>query len=144
MEGKVVALTGGASGIALATAKILASRGAKISIADVSEQNLESAKDAIKAASPNGEEVLTAKVDVRNIGEVEDWIKKTVDKLGKLDGAANLAGVAGNMTGTYTLANENEDNWDRVIGINLTVRSQGRLLCANGTADKTFRESCTP
>jgi NAD(P)-dependent dehydrogenase (short-subunit alcohol dehydrogenase family) len=128
MEGKVIAITGGASGIALATAKILASRGAKISIADISEQNLEKAKESIKEASPKSEEVLTTKADVRNIGEIESWIKKTVEKFGKLDGAANLAGIPGNMTGSFNLANEDEDNWDRVIGINLTVRLRTCVL----------------
>lgn len=122
MDGKVIAITGGASGIGLATAKILASRGAKISIADVSEANLEKGQKAIKEASKNSDEVLATKADVRKIGEMESWIKKTVDKFGKLDGAANLAGVPGDMTGRFTLANEDEENWDKVIGINLTVR----------------------
>jgi NAD(P)-dependent dehydrogenase (short-subunit alcohol dehydrogenase family) len=122
MEGKVVAITGGASGIGLATAKILASRGAKISIADISEPNLERAQASIKEASKNSDEVLTTKADVRKIGEIEAWIKKTVEQFGKLDGAANLAGIPGDMRGTFNLASEDEDNWDRVIGINLTVR----------------------
>ncbi len=130
MEGKIIAITGGASGIALATAKILASRGAKISIADISEQNLEKAAESIKEASSNSEEVLTTKADVRNIGEIESWIKKTVEKFGKLDGAANLAGITGDMRGTFDLANEDEDNWDKVIGINLTVRLKYDLLTA--------------
>lgn len=122
VEGKVIAITGGASGIALATAKVLASRGAKLSIADVNEEGLAKAAQEIKEASPKSEEVLTAKVDVRKINEVESWIKKTVEKFGKLDGAANLAGIVGNMTGSFDLSNEDEDNWDLVIGVNLTVR----------------------
>jgi NAD(P)-dependent dehydrogenase (short-subunit alcohol dehydrogenase family) len=122
MEGKVIAITGGASGIALASAKILASRGAKISIADVSAENLEKAKHSIKEASPKSEEVMTTQLDVRNIDEVESWIKKTVEEFGKLDGAANLAGITGKMDGSFDLASENEDNWNLVIGVNLTVR----------------------
>ena len=137
MEGKVIAITGGASGIGLATAKILASRGAKISIADVSEENLEKARELIKEASPKSEEVLATKADVRNIGEIESWIKKTVEKFGKLDGGANLAGITGDMRGTFNLANEDEDNWDKVIGINLTVRLEKYLLAVVTKASLT-------
>ena len=128
VDGKVIAITGGASGIALATARILASRGAKISIADVNEGNLEKAKQAIKEASSKSEEVMTTKLDVRNINEVESWIKKTVEKFGKLDGAANLAGIVGDMTGSFDLSNEDEDNWNLVIGVNLTVGLKAHFI----------------
>ena len=122
MEGKVIAITGGASGIGLATAKILAQQGAKLSIADVSEKNLENAKKAIvEASAQSGEEPLTSKVDVRELSQVQDWLQKTVDKYGKLDGAVNLAGVIGENYGTYSIDQEDEDSWDFIIGVNLTV-----------------------
>ena len=114
LEGKVIAITGGASGIGLATAKIVASRGAKVSVCDLSAENLAKAKESI------GEDVLTCKVDVRNLKECRDWLKQTVDKFGRLDGAANLAGVSGSKTGC-TLDEEDEEMWDLVIGVNLTV-----------------------
>ena len=123
MEDKVVAITGGASGIGLATAKVLASRGAKLSLADVSESNLEKAKTTIKEAAPDSGDVLTFKLDVRNISEVQDWIKQTVDKFGKLDGAANMAGISGARYGLTTIEDEDEEQWDIILGINLTVRS---------------------
>ena len=123
VKDKVIAITGGASGIGLATAKILASRGAKLSIADVSEPNLEKAKTTIKEAAPDSGDVLIRKVDVRNFSEVHEWIKETVDKFGKLDGAANIAGTVGTNYSGYTLADEDKDQWDLIIGVNLTVES---------------------
>lgn len=114
MEGKVIAITGGASGIGLATAKILAARGAKISICDVSEENLAKAKDAI------GGDVMTCKVDVRNLKDCQDWVKQTVDKFGRLDGAANLAGTIGSRFGQHAVDEEDEEMWDLIIGVNLT------------------------
>ena len=139
MEGKVIAITGGASGIGLATAKILASRGTKLSIADVSEPNLEKAKTTIKEAAPKFEDILTYKCDVRSIDQVKDWIKQTVDKFGKLDGAANLAGTIGKNFSGFPLEDEDEENWELIIGVNLTVRvfpsqppqpsQHGRLTC---------------
>ena len=122
VKGKVIAITGGASGIGLATAKILASRGAKISIADVSEPNLEKAKATIKEASSGSEDVLACKVDVRDFTQVQDWIKQTVDTFGKLDGAANIAGTVGTNYSGYTLAEEDKEQWDLILGVNLTVR----------------------
>jgi len=114
MEGKVVAITGGASGIGLATAKVLASRGAKVSIADVSEESLGKAKESIEG------DVMTCKVDVRKYSEIQDWLKQTVDKFGKLDGAANIAGITGKNFGGYAVDGEDEDNWNNVLAVNLT------------------------
>lgn len=128
VNGKVIAITGGASGIGLATAKVLASRGAKISIADVSEDNLAKASRSIKEYAPNSEDVLTRRLDVRNFSEVQAWIKATIEKFGKLDGAANIAGTVGTNFSGYTLANEDEEQWDLIIGVNLTVPIQYQEL----------------
>lgn len=91
MTGKVIAITGGASGIGLATAHLLASRGATLSLADVSEQGLQDASKSIKAK--HNVDILTFVLDVRKPEQVDGWIKETVAKFGKLDGAANIAGV---------------------------------------------------
>jgi NAD(P)-dependent dehydrogenase (short-subunit alcohol dehydrogenase family) len=117
LQGKVIAVTGGASGIGLATAKLLASRGAKVSIADVQEKLLDEAFTAIKATGHN--DVLTAVVDVRKQETIDAWIKKTIDTFGKLDGAANLAGVFRSEEG-WSVEREDEKNWEFMIGVNLT------------------------
>ncbi|KAK5164595.1 uncharacterized protein LTR77_009801 [Saxophila tyrrhenica] len=114
MQEKAIAITGGASGIGLATAKILASRGAKVSICDVSKENLTKAKESIDG------DVLACKVDVRILKEVQDWLKQTVDKFGSLDGAANLAGTIGKKFGQHAIDEEDEEMWDLIIGVNLT------------------------
>jgi NAD(P)-dependent dehydrogenase (short-subunit alcohol dehydrogenase family) len=118
MNGKVVAITGGASGIGLATAKLLASRGALLSIADVQDKALKEAVTAIKS-EVSAAQVLTFQVDVRNSESVVAWIKATVDKFGKLDCAANLAGVF-KAVANGTVETEDQDNWDFMIAVNLT------------------------
>jgi 5,10-methylene-tetrahydrofolate dehydrogenase/methenyl tetrahydrofolate cyclohydrolase len=97
LSNKVIVLTGGASGIGRATALLLASLGAKLSIADLQQEALESVAKEIKAAGHG--DVLTTKVDVRQADAVEAWIQETVKWAGRIDGAANLAGVIGKSIG---------------------------------------------
>lgn len=136
MSGKVVAITGGASGIGLATAFLLASRGATLSLADVSEPGLETASKAIK--SKHNVEVLTCALDVRNTQQVDAWIQETIAQFGKLDGAANIAGVIPKSIGLGGIAQMEEDDWNFVIGVNLTgvmhcMRAQIRVISDGGS-----------
>lgn len=101
-SGKVFAITGGASGLGLALARVLVQRGAKVSIGDMSSQ-LESAATEIsqsvteqqrkeQAAAVTTDAVFAQRVDVRDLSQVQSWLKATVDRFGKLDGAVNAAG----------------------------------------------------
>lgn len=120
MECKVVAITGGASGIGLATAKLLASRGAKVSVADVHQQErLDKAAAEIEQSTLNKDNVTVSKCDVRDVAQVATWLKNTVDKFGRLDHVANIAGV----WNAASVEELDEQAWDYVIGVNLTVRS---------------------
>jgi NAD(P)-dependent dehydrogenase (short-subunit alcohol dehydrogenase family) len=96
LSGKVIAITGGASGIGLALAKTLASLGAKVSIGDLSADALEKVAREIQA---EGGKVFVKVIDVRKKETVESWISGTVNAFGKLDGAANMAGVIGKNHG---------------------------------------------
>lgn len=122
MQDKVIAITGGASGMGLETAKLLASKGAKVSIADVQEGPLKSVVDEINAS---GGQAMGTVVDVRNRQQVEDWIKATAENFGKLDGAANLAGVIGKHINVTPLEEIDDDDWDFVVGVN----QKGLLNC---------------
>ena len=87
--GKVIALTGGASGIGLQTALLLSAQGAHLSIADVNEKPL---AEITEKLSSSGGKVLSTQLDVRDDKAVDAWIEKTVEHFGQLDGAVNLAG----------------------------------------------------
>ncbi|KIW78344.1 hypothetical protein Z517_08179 [Fonsecaea pedrosoi CBS 271.37] len=114
---KVIAITGGASGIGLATAELLASSGALISVADVHAESLAAAASKIEQA---GGTVLTRVVNVADSTQVNDWIAATVDKFGKLDGAVNLAGMMGKDMNVHKIEDLEDDDWTAVIGVNLT------------------------
>jgi len=119
VNGKVALVTGGSSGIGRATALTFAREGAKVVVVDVVEEGGEETVRLIKAA---GGEALFVKTDVSKATEVAAMVNKAVQTYGRLDCAHNNAGIEG---GLATTADCNEENWDRVIRINLT----GVWLC---------------
>lgn len=90
LQNKIIAVTGAASGIGLATAKMLSKLGAIVSLADVQNEELRLVEEAILK---NGGKCMSMVVDVRDPEQVELWIQATVQRFGGLDGAANIAGV---------------------------------------------------
>lgn len=105
-----IAITGAASGMGLATAQLLASQGAIISLADLNEAGLKSAVDSLA-----GEKHIYTKVDVSKSESVDSWISTTVSKLGKLDGAVNMAGV---ITKAVPVAQMKDQDWDFQFAVN--------------------------
>ncbi len=112
-EGKVAIVTGAASGIGRAAARLFAQEGAKVIIADKDEKKGPEAADEIARA---GGEVLFLKTDVRRPEEVESLIKTTLETYGQLDILVNNAGIMGNLnlTADYKL-----EDWEDIINTNL-------------------------
>jgi NAD(P)-dependent dehydrogenase (short-subunit alcohol dehydrogenase family) len=124
MNGRVIAITGAASGIGLATAHLLASRNATLSLADVNSAALEKAERELKQKYP-AVDILSYVLDVRNEEAVQKWIETTVNVFGRLDGAANLAGVIGKSIGVSGIDHMDVDEWDFIMSVNL----RGVMLC---------------
>lgn len=83
LEGKIALITGGASGIGLATAREFHAAGARLAIADVA--------DASDVARELG--ALALRVDVTDPQQVEDMVQETVRQLGRIDVFFNNAGI---------------------------------------------------
>jgi NAD(P)-dependent dehydrogenase (short-subunit alcohol dehydrogenase family) len=119
LEGKVALITGAGSGIGRATSRIFAREGAKLVLADVVEAGLAQTHAMI---GDTGGESIFLKADVSKPGDVESAVAKAVEKYGRLDCAFNNAGIEGQGGLTHECS---EENWNRVIAINLT----GVWLC---------------
>jgi 2-keto-3-deoxy-L-fuconate dehydrogenase len=102
-QGLVAAVTGGGSGIGLATARLLAARGARVAVLDL---------DPAAAAAEN---VLPLVADVSDEGSVGAAVAAAVDRLGGLDVLVNNAGI-----GAVGSVEDNPyEEWRRVLDVNL-------------------------
>jgi NAD(P)-dependent dehydrogenase (short-subunit alcohol dehydrogenase family) len=119
LQGKVILVTGGGSGIGRATSLRAAQEGAKIMIADYVPEGAERTVKMIKDA---GGTASCVAADVAVAAQVEMMVKKTVETYGRIDGAYNNAGIEGRMADTV---DSTEENFDRTIAINL----KGVWLC---------------
>jgi NAD(P)-dependent dehydrogenase (short-subunit alcohol dehydrogenase family) len=88
--GQVALVTGGSSGMGLATARAFAEAGAAVVLADVNETTLHAAADELNAA---GHRVLGVPCDVSDEDSVAAMVNATVDTFGRLDMAFNNAGI---------------------------------------------------
>ncbi|KAI4601742.1 putative secondary metabolism biosynthetic enzyme [Pestalotiopsis sp. 9143b] len=139
LAGKVVAITGGASGIGRATAKILASHGVLLSIADVNQENLHEVEAELrKEAQQHGhgsDTVMSRVVDVRSSDACHAWIRDTVAHFQQpLAGAANMAGVMGRSLGEEagSIRNITDEEFEWVVGVSMkgTLNSmRAELAC---------------
>ena len=119
VEGKVALVTGAGSGIGRATALAFAREGARVIVADLVVEGGEETVGLIQQA---GGEASFVRVNVTRTDEVEALIQKCVEVYGRLDCAHNNAGIEGMMA---PIARYPEDDWDRIIDVNL----KGVFLC---------------
>jgi NAD(P)-dependent dehydrogenase (short-subunit alcohol dehydrogenase family) len=121
LEENAVIVTGAASGIGRACAVDLARNGARVVVSDISHAS-DGGKETVRLIESEGGTATFVACDVSKGDEVRNLIDETVRIYGRLDAAVNNAGVGGELapTGDYT-----EEEWDRVVGINL----RGVFLC---------------
>ena len=117
LEGKVIAITGGASGMGLATAKLLSSRGAILALADLNQAGLDEIATTIRS---QGGKVVTRVTDVRNPDQVNAFIDTAVAEYGKLDGAVNMAGILGKNAYKHSVEELSLEEWELIMGVNAT------------------------
>ena len=111
LQGKVALITGAARGQGAAEARLFAQEGAKVVLADVTDQ--EGIAVATKIAE-EGADAIYVHLDVTNEAEWEAAIIETVSKFGKLDILVNNAGIwrRGHVTETSS------EQWDSILDVN--------------------------
>src|SRR6516162_7367242 len=115
LAGKVALVTGGASGIGRATALTFAREGAKLIVADM---NAEGGQQTVHMITEQGGEATFVRTDVSKAVEVQALISQAVATYGRLDCAHTNAGVSSPVRAS--IADYPEEDWHRVIAINLT------------------------
>jgi NAD(P)-dependent dehydrogenase (short-subunit alcohol dehydrogenase family) len=119
LDGKVAAITGGASGIGEATARLFVEEGARIAIADMDAERGPIVAEEIKAA---GGEVTFIEAHMEREADAMTFIRRTVEQYGRLDILVNNAG----MRLYQTVVEASEESWDAILGVNL----KGYAFCA--------------
>ncbi|MBI5489262.1 MAG: SDR family oxidoreductase [Deltaproteobacteria bacterium] len=113
LRGSVAVVTGGGSGIGLATAELLGRCGASLALAGRSVERLEAAAARMAGA---GIEVFFASCDIRESAQTEEFAKLVLERFGRIDILVNNAG------GQFPTPAEDltSKGWDAVIRTNLT------------------------
>ncbi len=125
-EGKVVVITGGNSGIGLATAKLFHDEGAKVAISGRDQKTLD---DAVKTI---GAGTLAVKADVSKLADIEKFFSQVAAKFGKIDALFANAGIAKFAPATDTSEELFDETFDiNVKGLYFTVQKALPLLNDN-------------
>lgn len=129
MKGKVALVTGASAGIGRSTAELFAEKGASVVLAARREEELKEVVDGIEAAGGSATYVTT---DVSKSDNVKRMVEHAIESYGRLDFAINNAGIEGQVSSLVDLS---EDDWDRVLDINL----KGNYLCIKYEAEAMLK-----
>ena len=131
LDGKVAVVTGGASGVGAAAARLFVAEGARVVIADVAEER------AAALAAAVGPQCVAVHADVTESADVERAVQSAVDRFGRLDVMYNNAGVLGQEGSILDCP---EALFDRIIATDLKAVWLGmrhaipRLIASGGGA----------
>lgn len=115
VKNKVAIVTGGASGIGLSAASLLAKEGAKVVIADF---NVEGAKQAAENIKKHGGEAVGIFLDAGDENSIKEAIEYTVQRFGTVSILFNNVGLT-NLQKDLDVVNLDLDEWDRLMNINI-------------------------
>ncbi len=108
LANKVAIVTGGSRGIGKATAKLFAQEGANVVITAKNSTRLENSAKEL--------DVIGLAGDIRKNQDVENIVKKTLEKFGKIDILVNNAGIFPEIKPLHKIS---ENEWNEVIDVNL-------------------------
>ncbi|VWX37594.1 SDR family oxidoreductase [Exiguobacterium oxidotolerans] len=114
VSGKVIIVTGAASGMGKAMAELFAAEGAHVVVSDI---HYAGAQEVAEAITKNGGTAIAIETNVAEEGAVRQLIDETLSTYGKLDILVNNAGIMDGMEGVEDVTDE---RWERVFSVNTT------------------------
>lgn len=114
LEGKSAIVTGGAQSIGFAIAERLAKAGASVVIADIDSEKAQEAADRLASL---GKTAIALPVDLTKTKDIQSLTQSVLNTFGKIDILINNAGITG---GSAPIWEQTDENWDRVMDLNLT------------------------
>ena len=132
LDGKTALVTGGGSGIGRAASLASAKEGARVVVADV---NMEGGEETVQQIKEAGGEAILVHADVASPDDTQAMVAQAVEAFGSLDCAFNNAGIGGGRDRLLT-ADYLEEDWDRVISINL----KGVWLCMKAEIPQMLKQ----
>lgn len=129
LKDKTVIITGARRGMGKSHALVLAKAGAKVVVSDISEEDCQK---VVKEIEKNRGEALAVKCDVSKKEEVDNLVKKTIERFGRVDILVNNAGICQ----FKPFLELTEEEWDRTLNINL----KGQFLCAQAVAKEMVKQ----
>ena len=112
LQNKIAIITGAGSGIGRGIALAFVKEGAKVVVADWSEED---GKEAVEQVRKINGEAVFVKTDVSKTVDIDKMVKTCLDKFGRVDILVNNAGIYR----TYNLHEMSEEDWDKTINVNL-------------------------
>jgi NAD(P)-dependent dehydrogenase (short-subunit alcohol dehydrogenase family) len=119
LDGRVAAVSGGASGIGEATVRRFVTEGAKVVFAD---RDVERGKRVAGEITANGGQVVFVEAHMQHEAEARTFIRQAAERFGQLDVLVNNAGVRL----YHTVEEASAESWDEILGVNL----KGYAFCA--------------
>ncbi|KAF2438828.1 NAD(P)-binding protein, partial [Karstenula rhodostoma CBS 690.94] len=117
LANKLITVTGAASGIGLSTARVLARRGALLSLADYNRASLSKAHAELASLS-SPKNIISTPLDIRSTASVRDWISSTRKHFSRpINGCANIAGFHP-LWAPKNIEDITDEEFDEIIQIN--------------------------
>ena len=122
--GKVAIVTGSGHGLGAETARVLASQGAKVAVADI---ELDAARSVAAEIEAQGGQALAVGVDLTSESEIQAMVAKVVARFGRIDVLHNNAAAlhTGQRQADRDVCNVALEAWDRAMDVN----TRGAMLC---------------